>query len=129
MTARKAMKANEKDATTALLKELNSLIHTKEALTPVMMDLLSAKQKKKILRSILFFKEKHLADGTYDKLKARLCANGAQQDRSLYPDRGSPTAELSSILMILALAAQKGLEVAIIDFTCAYLHADLPPGD
>ncbi len=39
-----------------------------------------------ILRSFIFLVEKFLANGDFDKVKARMVANGAQQSRKLYPN-------------------------------------------
>ena len=41
-------------------------------------------QKQNILRSFMFMKQKYFPDGTKDKLKARLVADGSQQGRHLY---------------------------------------------
>ena len=43
------------------------------------------------LGSHMFVTEKRTATGEYDKTKARLVADGSQQDASLYPNKSSPT--------------------------------------
>ena len=54
---------------------------------------MTADERKSIIRSKTFMKEKTLADGSFDKLKARLVAGGHQQDRSIYTkeETASPT--------------------------------------
>ncbi len=75
--------------------------------------------------SFMFTKEKWLADGTFDKVKARLVASGDKMDRSLYGDTSSPTAALSSILMLSAIAARESRHVVTADISGAYLNADM----
>jgi hypothetical protein len=66
--------------------------------------------------------EKFLANGEFDKIKARLVANGAQQNRELYPNKSSPTASIHAILTCFALVAYIGkYEVAKIDVKGAYI--------
>jgi hypothetical protein len=75
--------------------------------------------------SKMFLTPKKLPDGTMDKMKARLVAGGHRQDRSLYSDveTSSPTAALSSVLMVAALAAHKRYKVMTLDHKAAYLNA------
>jgi hypothetical protein len=47
----------------------------------------------------MFLKTKFNAEGKFEKIKARMVANGKQQDRSLYPDTYSPTVMLQSVFM------------------------------
>ena len=56
---------------------------------------LSKEQRRRIIQSSLFFKEKFLADGKFDKLKARLVAGGHMQDKSHDDDLSSPTVNLA----------------------------------
>jgi hypothetical protein len=81
----------------------------------------------KVIPSSMFLKEKYLADGSFDKLKARLVAGGHMQDRSLYADdASSPTVATSAVFMVAAIAAHESRAVATIDFPGAYLFADMP---
>jgi hypothetical protein len=86
---------------------------------------LNHNQRRKIIRSKMFIKEKFLPNGTFDKLKARLVSGGDQQDRSLYSDVSSPTVALSSVFMVSSLAAQSDQSVATADVGGAYLNADM----
>jgi hypothetical protein len=95
----------------------------KEVFHPVEFATLSNTQKKKIIRSSMFLKEKYLADGTFDKLKARLVAGGDMQDKTLHGDISSPTVGLSSLFMIAAIAAKERRHVATTDIGGAYLNA------
>ena len=69
------------------------------------------------------FKWKMKADGTIDKYKARL---GYKQKEGLdYFDTYSPVTRITSIRMILAIAALRNLEVHQMDVKTAFLNGDL----
>jgi hypothetical protein len=80
-----------------------------------------------IIGSFLFLKEKYKADGSFDKMKARLAAMGNEEEASLFTqDPSSPTANISSIMVLLSIAAQYGCKIETDDVPGAYLHALLP---
>ena len=54
---------------------------------------ISQSNKKNILRSFMFIKQKFFPDGNMDKFKARLVANGSQQCRHFYDSILSATVE------------------------------------
>ena len=56
----------------------------KSVFHPVNIKDLSLEEKKNIIRSSMFVKEKFLSNGDFDKLKARLVGGGDQQNRSDY---------------------------------------------
>jgi hypothetical protein len=87
----------------------------------------SFKHKKKVIKSFLFLKEKHLSNGQFDKLKSRLVAGGHMQDKeaALFEDISSPTASLPFIFMVGCIAARDGRHVKTVDITGAYLNADI----
>ena len=80
-----------------------------------------------MIRCSVFIKEKFKPDGVFDKLKARLVAGGHLQDKTIYSDNetSSPTVSTSSVFMVAAIAAKEKRHVATIDFTGAYLNADM----
>nr|GFB12470.1 zinc finger CCCH domain-containing protein 14 [Tanacetum cinerariifolium]GFB45164.1 zinc finger CCCH domain-containing protein 14 [Tanacetum cinerariifolium] len=66
------------------------------------------------------------ADGTIDKYKARLVIKGFRQHKGLdYFDTYSPVTRITSIRMILAIAALRNLEVYQMDVKTAFLNGDL----
>ena len=83
--------------------------------------------KKSIIPSKLFLKEKYNAEGTFEKLKARLVAGGHREDRSVFSadEITSPTIATQSIFTIAAIAAQEDRDVITGDVPGAYLHADM----
>jgi hypothetical protein len=70
--------------------ELKQLFREKKALVPVKWETLNDKQKRQIVKSHMFLKQK-FKDGSFVKLKARLVADGRTQDRSLFSDYSLPT--------------------------------------
>ncbi|PHT37062.1 putative plastid-lipid-associated protein 13, chloroplastic [Capsicum baccatum] len=72
------------------------------------------------------FKRKMNTDGTIDKYKARLIVKGFKQKEDLgYFDTYSPVTRITSILMLIALAAVYGLEIHQMDVKIAFLNGEL----
>ncbi|GKD98369.1 retrovirus-related pol polyprotein from transposon TNT 1-94 [Tanacetum coccineum] len=70
--------------------------------------------------------KKMKADGTIDKYKARLVIKGFRQREGLdYFDTYSPVTRITSIRMILAIAALRNLEVHQMDAKTTFLNGDL----
>ena len=69
---------------------------------------------------------KYKADGTLDKHKARLVAKGFSQREGIdYEETFAPTAKMSTILLVLAMAAQFGWKVHQMDVKSAFVNGDL----
>ncbi|GJT49951.1 retrovirus-related pol polyprotein from transposon TNT 1-94 [Tanacetum coccineum] len=72
------------------------------------------------------FKKKMKADGTVDKYKARLVIQGFRQREGLdYFILISPVTRITSIRMIIAIAALRNLEIHQMDVKTAFLNGDL----
>jgi hypothetical protein len=80
-----------------------------------------------ILTCHLFLVEKFLANGHFDKMKARLVSHGNYQDRSDFSDRLSPTVAIHSVMMVLALYAGHldQYEVCKIDVKGAFIQTPM----
>ena len=91
---------------------------TYESLTP--------QQKRTIISSSMFFKEKYTADSMFEKLESRLVVGGHLQDRDVYNNGASPTAGTSSVFILTAIAARQNRAVATVDFPGAILNSDMP---
>ena len=85
ISVNEALRTRGKDAEYVILKELEQMIE-KKVWTPVNVQKLPREEKARIIRSSMFLKEKFLASGEFEKLKARLVAGGDQQDKTLYDD-------------------------------------------
>ncbi|GJR82221.1 pol polyprotein [Tanacetum coccineum] len=72
------------------------------------------------------FKKKMKANGTIEKYKARLVIKGYRQREGLdYFDTYSPVTRITSIRMIIAIAALRNLEIHQMDVKTAFLNGDL----
>jgi len=123
-SVRKGLKEHGAEAYKAIVAELRQLLVEKKALKPVHREGLSMRQLKNTIRSLMFLKTKFDGLGRFEKIKARLVANGKQQDRTLYPDTYSPTVALQSVFMCLAVAAAEKRKVCAVDIGGAYLNAE-----
>ena len=79
----------------------------------------------KFIRSSMFLKEKFNEIGELQKIKARLVADGSQQEIQLYQSTSSPTVKTSSLMVIMKIAANEKREIRAVDIRGAYLHADM----
>jgi hypothetical protein len=93
----------EETAKEAIRAEVKQLFKDLSALRPVHAESIIAGAC--VLTCHMFLVEKFLANGKFDKMKARLVSHGNQQDREQFPDRSSPTVAVHSVMMVLALFA------------------------
>ena len=66
---------------------------------------ISQSNKKNILRSFMFIKQKFFPNRNMDKLKARLVADGSQQGRYLYDFMSSATVSLQVVFLLFNIAS------------------------
>ena len=89
-------------------------------------ELVERPKDKNVITCKWVFKVKRNADGTVDRYKARLVAQGYSQEEGMdYDDTFAPVARYSSIRSLLAIANQLNLEVHQMDVKTAYLNGDL----
>jgi hypothetical protein len=76
---------------------------------------LSTAQKAGALESLMFLKEKR--DGS---IKGRSCADGRKKRETVTPgNAASPTVSLESVLIMAAVEAYEGRDVAVVDVLVA----------
>jgi hypothetical protein len=114
----------EKSKLEAIQKEILQIFQELKAVEPVMnSDIL---RNAEILHCFVFLVEKVLANGEFDKIKAMLVVNEAQQKRELYPNKSSPTASIHAIFTCLAIVAYRGnYEVAKRDVKGTYIQTEI----
>ena len=111
----------------SLIAEMSSILD-KELFEPQFKHLLTKEQRTKVIRSSIFLKAKYNAVGEFIKLKARLVANGSQQDPKSYGDMDSPTVTMEGLFMMTAISAHERRHNCTIDIVAAYLEADAMDG-
>jgi hypothetical protein len=112
-------------ATESIVKEMSQCVD-KDVFQGEFYDKLSPEEKKSVITSNMFLKEKFLADGMFEKLKSRIIAGGHLQDREIYDNGSSPTIDTSSVFMMAAIAAAEHRCVATMDWPGAFLNAAMP---
>lgn len=81
---------------------------------------------KKILPSTWALKVKRYPDGQLRKFKARFCVRGDQQVAGIdYLESYAPVVAWSTVRTLMIIAAQRGWITKQVDFTNAFVHADL----
>ena len=111
-------------ARTVILAELKQMMDT-QVWHGVLVSCLSMEERDKIIRCSVFHKDKFNVSDEYDKLNARIVADGEQQDKKLYEDLCfySPTTSITSVLAVTDLVACESISVTVIDIEGAFLNA------
>ena len=125
MTIKQAIKRQGYEAVKSIVAEVMQL-YDNGTFEGIEVDSLTPEDYARIISSSMFLKEKYRADGTFEKLKARLVAGGHLQDRAIYDNGGSPTATTTSIFAVANIAAMEKRSVAHVDFPSAFLNATMP---
>ena len=89
-------------------------------------ELMELPPNRKVIGSKWIFKRKMNADGTLERYKARLVAQGCTQKFGLdYEETFSPVVLFESIRCVLAMATQHKLCLHQMDVSTAFLHGEL----
>ena len=79
--------------------------------------------KDQVIKGKLFLKDKYLADGEFDKLKARYVTRGDMVPEDVKSFIDSPTVSNTAVLSLLAIARAEGRYIASDDVPMAYPNA------
>ncbi len=112
------------DAIEAEIKQLMDI----GAFHPIRVEQLSEQERKRIIPSHMFLKEKLLANGDFDRMKARLVAGGNFVDARSVGETNAPTVNPFTVFFMLNVAAQHGVELLTADIKGAYLIPDIAEG-
>ncbi|CAN0349389.1 unnamed protein product, partial [Ectocarpus fasciculatus] len=125
MSLKRAMKDRPKEAMTSARLEIQQMIDRKVWKRPV--KYVSPEERRNVIHSSFFLKDKYLANGDFEKFKSRLVAGGNEVNREGYlpTDTSSPTVRIESLFTVLSIAAHKKMELGNIDFPGAYLNVKL----
>ena len=83
-----------------------------------------------VIRSTWAFKCKRYPDGLIKKFKARFCARGDLQLEGVdFFETYAPVVQWTTIRLMFILEVLLGLKSKQGDVTCAFLHADVEPGE
>lgn len=126
MSVRAAMRERGEEARPVIMAELQQMVD-KKVWHAVDTSRMTGSQRRAIIRSSMFLKDKYLASGAFERFKARLVAGGDQQDKRIYENLSSPTAATTSVLTVAAIAAAEERHVIVIDIGGAFLNADMAP--
>ncbi len=124
MSVKAAMRTRPKEALPVIRAKLQQM-HDKSVWHGVHLRNLSKAQKRAIIRSSMFLKDKYFASGAFEKFKACLVAGGDQQDRTMYEDLAAPTAATANVFAMAALAAREKRVVRTVDIGGAYMNASM----
>lgn len=83
-------------------------------------------EKEHVIGSRIVLRNKMNADGTLERQKARLVAQGFTQKPGVhFHETFAPVARMSSIRILISMAARLNMKIHQFDVTCAYLNGDL----
>ena len=83
ISVKAAMRERPVEARPVIMSELQQMLD-KGVWHGVKLSHLTYAERKAIIRSSMFLKDKYFASGVFEKFKARLVAGGDQQDKGLY---------------------------------------------
>ena len=92
MTIKEAISETGSTALAEIIREMKNIHVERKGFQPTMRGDLTEDEYRRAITSRMFLKNKYRADGTFEKIKARLVAGGHLQDRDIYSNGGSPTA-------------------------------------
>jgi hypothetical protein len=113
--------ARHKAAKRAILDEIDNMMVGK-VMHPMHLRDIPPEYREDILNAFMFLKDKFLANGDFDKTKARLVGNGSEQNPTTVGDTAAPTVNPISVMVQLNIAAsQPDTVLSAYDIKSAFL--------
>jgi hypothetical protein len=128
ISVKRSLEIDEKKTIAAIMSEVKNMFDYKVGHYVHQQDL-TYTQKKNILRSFMFMKQKFFPNGQMDKLKVRLVADGSQQGRHLYDFVSSATVSLQVVFLLFNIASYHKCMLHTIDIRGAFLNAEFSAAD
>ena len=98
------------------------------AIHPIRVKDLGEQERKRIIPSYVFLKEKQLANGDFDRMKARLVARGNFVDARSVGETNATNVNPLTVFFMLNVAAQYGLRLLTADIKGTYLITNIAEG-
>ena len=114
-------------ALSAINEEIKSMMD-QNVMTPIRYSDIPSSPRRSIIPLHMFLKEKYKSDGTFDKLKARLVANGNFESPSSLSNTYAPTVNPISVMTILNIAASENRLISSYDIKSAFLMTPVTNG-
>ena len=122
MSLQSALRDNDrKDAAMNAVKEEVDNMMDMKVMTALKYQDIPKHNRGNIIPLHMFLKEKYKSDGSFDRLKARLVANGNFESPESLSDTYAPTVNPISVMTVLNVAAAKGHLISAYDIKSAFL--------
>jgi hypothetical protein len=124
----KFMKVKPEETTNAVREEVSQLLEM-DVFEPVDPSTLTNDDWKNVMPAVTFMKEKVKPNGEYDKMKARAAAGAHVLSDNIVAQmpKASPTADMTSVFILLILAAVLCMITSVVDVKGAFLNSIMPP--
>jgi len=124
MTVKEALGKFGEQAEEACMKEFQK-VKEFDAVEPIKFDMLNEDEKKRIIHSSLFLKEKVDEHGKLASIKARWFTLGNGMKKELYESGSSPTVSTEGVFVQIALCAGGNKHWCTVDIGSAFMHSDM----
>ena len=114
----------------AILKELKNILEVHDSIEAIAWQDLTSEQRGRARRNFMFIVLKYLADGSFDKVKARWVYGAANAGTILDEeprDTNAPTVNPITTLVLLFMIAAHDMEMEVHDVPGAFLKSEMAP--
>jgi len=112
----------------AIHAEIHNMMRMK-VVKPIKPSRVNATIRRRMIPAHMFLKFKYKADGSFDKVKARLVANGNMQDPDTIGETFAPTVNPITVKIVLQITATDAMFLSAYDIKGAFLLAEMEDGE